>query len=141
MGSKKAKKRPGPVGRVRTAFAVRIDPALAGWLEELAASKGLSRNDVVERWLSSLMRQSVALAEWVSDDKESVPDARWLTNAFGSMLARDALELGVLPEVINRVELAAGDEYAAQQNRALQAMAARDHAEGERKRREEGGAK
>jgi hypothetical protein len=138
MIRKKTKKRPGPVARVRTAFVIRIDPMLAGWLEKLAGIKELSRNDVVERWLGSLMRQSISLEEWVAKEKESVPDARWLSNAFGSMLARDALELGVLPDVINRVELAAEDEYAAQQNRAFQAMVARDHAEGERRRREEG---
>ena len=60
------------------------------------------------------MQQSMAPAAWVAEEKELVPDARWLSNAFGSMLARDALELGVLPGVIDRVQLAAEDKYVAE---------------------------
>jgi len=69
MKQTKSKRRGGWPDRKRHAFVVRIDPALASWLSEVAAKSGRSRSALVEGWLASLravVEESERCKEWPS---------------------------------------------------------------------------
>jgi hypothetical protein len=159
MKSMQNKRRPGPPARDRKALALRLNPQLADWLQTLGDSSGLSRNEIIEKWLSSLMENTVKAERWFVDDEErrvareaerrlpgnedllpwGPTDPQWFRDAFGKHFADVALELGVLTKEIDRDLLSDLDFQKQQENEALAKAWAEDRARGAAERARKAG--